>query len=98
MKTQIIRLSPHQNGKVAGIILALLSLFAAVPLFLGLLFSEPSVATDMDRHRPPAFLPLLFPVGYFISGYLITVIYCALYNAMFRFIGGFEFEARSQDA
>ena len=34
MKQQVSRLSPHQNGKVFGVLFAVLSLIVVVPVFL----------------------------------------------------------------
>jgi len=38
------------------------------------------------------------PFIYLIFGYISVAIGCALYNVMFKYIGGFEFEARERDA
>jgi hypothetical protein len=41
---------------------------------------------------------VLFPVMYLVIGYVMVVLGCAVYNFMFKFIGGMEFEAQSTDA
>lgn len=44
------------------------------------------------------FLIILFPVLYLVLGYVMVAIGCAVYNFMFKVIGGIEFEARNTDA
>jgi hypothetical protein len=38
------------------------------------------------------------PVFYLLVGYVGVVVSCAIYNFMYRFIGGIEFESRSDGA
>lgn len=99
MRTQISRLSPHQNGKVFGVLMGIATLVFSVPMFFVLLNMPPG----MDMHgnpvgAPPGWLAIFFPVAYLVMGYIMVVLGCALYNLMFRFIGGIEFETREQDA
>jgi len=98
MKKQIARLSPHQNAKVFGILMALGSLVFLVPSFVLFLSFGPSVDQRGNPVGPPMLLFLLFPFIYLIFGYISVAIGCALYNVMFKYIGGFEFEARERDA
>lgn len=93
MKQQVSRLSPHQNGKVFGVLMAISSLVFLVPFFLIFSATMPPGAGG-----PPAFMILIMPVMYLVIGYLSVAIGCALYNFMFRYLGGIEFEARAQDA
>ena len=92
MKQQVARFSPHQNGKVFAVLMAVSSLVLVVPFFLIASFAGPQEAA------PPLFLVILFPVFYLVLGYVMVAIGCAVYNFMFKFIGGIEFEARSTDA
>ncbi len=39
---------------------------------------------------------LLAPIMYLVFGYLSIAIGCAIYNFMFRFLGGIEFEAKNE--
>jgi hypothetical protein len=97
MKKQIRRLSPHQNAKVFGILMAVSSLVIFTPFIVIAMFTAP----DVDQHGNPVTFPkylfILFPIFYLIMGYLMTVIGCAIYNFLFRFIGGFEFEVRDEN-
>lgn len=92
MKRQIRRFSPHQNGKVVGILIAVSSLVFVVPMSLVMFFAVPPV----DQYGNPVVFPklliLLFPFIYLLFGYIGTAIGCAIYNVFFRLIGGFEFE------
>ena len=98
MKKQIRRMSPHQNGKVTGILMAVSSLVFFVPFFAIAMFFGP----DVDQHGNPVtfpkFLFILFPILYLVIGYLMTAIGCAIYNFFFRYIGGFEFEVQDENA
>jgi drug/metabolite transporter (DMT)-like permease len=90
MKQQVARLSPHQNGKVFAVLMALGSLVFLVP------FSAVFWFAPADPNAPPAWLFLLFPVIYLIMGYISVAVGCWLYNVMFKYIGGIEFEAKSE--
>lgn len=89
MKQQISRLSPHQNGKVFAVLMALMSLVIMIPFTL--LFSVFAPAT---AHNPPFFMLLLLPVLYLVVGYIGTVLGCAFYNLVCRFVGGMEYESK----
>lgn len=91
MKQQIARLSLHQNSKVFAVLTAIFSLiFVLLLLLLG------SLSDRGSRMSFSSFM-LLVPVFYLVFGYVAMVITCLIYNFMFRFIGGIEFEARSPD-
>jgi hypothetical protein len=98
MKKQIVRLSPHQNGKVFGILMALGSLVLLMPMFVIFKFVAPTVDQHGNQIGFPALAFLVFPFIYLIFGYVSVVIGCALYNFFFKYIGGFEFESQDQDA
>jgi len=55
-------------------------------------------ANGKPIEAPPAWLALLFPIGYLVMGYAMTAIGCWLYNGMFKYIGGIEYETRDKDA
>lgn len=86
MKKQIRRLSPHQNGKVFGILMAIATLPMLIP-FWGMAFFIP----DDGMNETPMFIFFIFPIVYLIFGYLSVAFGCFVYNTLFRFIGGFEF-------
>lgn len=88
MKRQVTRFTPHQNGKVFGILMALGSLVFLIPIFL--IFS---VVGSRPPNGPPPFMFLLFPIMYLIFGYLSIAVGCLLYNFMYRYIGGLEYES-----
>ncbi len=97
MKIQITRLSPHQNAKVFGILIALTSLLFVLPI--AILFSFIPAGFDAQGNpipKPSAFLTLLFPLFYLVTGYIMTVAGCLIYNFMFKYIGGFDYETRDQ--
>ena len=92
MKQQISRLSPHQNGKVFAILMALSSLVIAIPFML--------IASAFGpQNSSPSFVYILvFPIMYLLIGYISVAAGCAIYNFFFKYIGGVEFEARGTDA
>jgi ABC-type arginine transport system permease subunit len=93
MKQQVARFSPHQNGKVLAVLTAVLSLIFVVPLMFLASFAAPKGTA------PPTFIFfLVFPIVYLAIGYVSIVVGCAVYNVMFKYIGGIEFEARETAA
>lgn len=98
MKKQISRLSPHQNGKVFGVLIAVSSLVFIVPMSLMVFFLVPDVDHQGNSTVFPKFMILLFPVFYFIFGYVATAIGSLVYNSLFKVVGGFEFEVKDGQA
>jgi len=99
VKIQVSRLSPHQNAKVFGVLMAISTLVFAVPMFFVFL----SMPAGLDAHGNPIDVPsawfvLLFPLLYLIMSYIMVTIGCWLYNFMFKYIGGIEYEVRSNDS
>jgi hypothetical protein len=86
MKQQIARFSPHQNGKVFGVLTAVSSLIFIVPMVLVFSFSMPKGA------GPSGFMFLLMPFLYLLFGYLSVALGCWIYNHLFKHIGGIEFD------
>ena len=96
MRQQIARLSPHQNGKVFGALMGLSTLVFVVPMLVVLAMFAPSV----DQNGNPITFPLavfaLFPVAYFVFGYLGVAWACFVYNFLFKYLGGIEFESKGE--
>ncbi|UUZ71854.1 hypothetical protein LP415_24445 [Polaromonas sp. P1(28)-8] len=85
MKKQIERFSPHQN---AAVLMAVSSLVFVVPFMLIASSFAPQGAGRS------ALAVLAFPVMYLVIGYLSVAIGCWVYNLLFPYIGGIEFQAR----
>jgi hypothetical protein len=98
MKKQINRLSPHQNGKVFGVVMALSSLVFVVPMTL--IFAMMPNPANQQGHQgaPPIIIFLIFPVIYLITGYIMTAIGCVIYNFTYKYIGGIEYDVLGEDA
>jgi len=92
MSKQIKHLSPHQNGKVFAILMAVTSLIFIVPMFGVMSLAGPQVDQHGNPVEFPLFLLLLMPFIYLVFGYISTVIGCAIYNFITRYTGGIEFE------
>ena len=95
VKIQIARLSPHQNGKVFAVLMALSSLLFVVPMVIAFSF----IPAGVDPHgnpipQPPVAMFLLFPVFYLVMGYIMVAVGCLFYNFMFKYIGGIEYESQ----
>ena len=88
MKQQVSRLSPHQNGKVFGVLGAVTSLIFLVPVFL--IASLAGAGQSM-----PLWGIIILPILYLIIGYIATVIGCAIYNVVTPMIGGIEYESNA---
>lgn len=94
MKNQIARLSPHQNGKVFAVLMALSSLLFVIPMAIGFYFMPAGVdAHGNPMAQSPVAMLVLFPVIYLVTGYVMTAVGCLLYNFMFKYIGGIEYES-----
>lgn len=89
MQMQIARFSPHQNGKVFGVLTAIVSFIFLVP------FTLVALATAPKDAAPPVFVLLLLPLVYMLLSYAMVAVGCWLYNRLFRHIGGIEFTAMS---
>ena len=98
MKSQISRLSPHQNGKVLGVLLAVSALFVGVPFFTFIFFIGPGVDEQGRDMKFLLFMPYIFSIVYLIVGYFTVVIGSVVYNILYKYIGGFEFEQKDKDA
>lgn len=99
MNVRISRLSPHQNAKVFGILLALSSLLFLMPMALMISF----MPSGMDAHGNPinpfsTVFFLILPFAYFVMGYIMVAVGCTFYNFMYKYIGGFEYESDEQQA
>ncbi|MBU1360770.1 MAG: hypothetical protein KKC79_03530 [Gammaproteobacteria bacterium] len=90
MKQQLVRLSPHQNAKVFAVMMAVSSLVFAVPFFL-----IPASMFEVPGSSPPFYVILAIPIIYLVLGYVGTFIGCLVYNFLYRFVGGIEFESES---
>ncbi len=94
MKVRIRRLPPHQNAKVAGILIGVVAAIIIVPLSLFATWFIPNhVVHAVPPHpHPPLLFFLILPFMYAAIGYVATILYCAIYNRMTGLLGGFEFE------
>jgi membrane protein YdbS with pleckstrin-like domain len=86
MKQQVSRLSPHQNGKVFAVLMAISSLIFLIPAILIMASTMPGGA------GPTWMMLLLMPLMYLVLVYIMVSLSCLIYNAVFKFIGGIEFE------
>jgi hypothetical protein len=91
MIQQISRFSLHQNAKVFAVLMLVGSLFFTLPFALLVAYVAPA------GEHPPLLFFLITPFAYLIFGYVAMIIACAIYNFLFRYIGGLEFEARTRD-
>ncbi|WNC71657.1 hypothetical protein RGQ13_16245 [Thalassotalea psychrophila] len=96
MKKQIKKLSPHQNGKVFGILMAVATLPMFIPMFLMMMAVSPSMDATGNQIAFPSSMMIIFPFFYLIFGYISVAIMCLVYNFIQKFIGGFEYETSEQ--
>ena len=92
MKQQVSRLSPHQNGKVFAVLMAVTSLVFLVPMGLFMMVAGPRGT------GAAGFMFLLLPLFYLAVGYVMVALSCWFYNWMVQFTGGIEFESNPGEA
>ena len=97
MKIHVARFSPHQNAKVFAVFMAVATLVFAIPMFFVFLYMPPGVDSRGNPvGPPPAWIVLLFPLVYFVMGYVMVAIGCWFYNLMVKCVGRIEYETREQ--
>ncbi len=89
MKQQVVRFSLHQNAKVFAVLIAISSLIFLIPLMLIFMLATPVAG------RPPMIMIAIMPIIYLVFGYISVAIGCAIYNFMYPYIGGIEFESKA---
>jgi hypothetical protein len=94
MKKQIKRLSPHQNGKVFGILMALSSLVFVIPFAFAFSF----MPMGQGQGGPGVFFVIALPILYLVMGYVMVAVGCLIYNFAYKYIGGIEYETIEGDA
>jgi Zn-dependent protease with chaperone function len=92
MKIQIKRFTPHQNAKVFAVLMAVGSLIFVVPFMVIASIASPKGS------GPPLFMLVIFPIAYLVMGYITVAFSAWLYNFMYQYIGGLEFESGESDA
>lgn len=88
MKHQVTRFSPHQNGKVFAIMMAVVSAVIIIPTALILMAMNPH-GSNIGAITPMLFMPIV----YLIMGYLMTALWSWFYNVLVKWTGGIEFES-----
>jgi lipopolysaccharide export LptBFGC system permease protein LptF len=88
-KHQIKRFSPHQNAKVFAVMTAVMSLIIVVPMMLIMSSMMPGATKFSSLGM------LVVPFVYLVFGYVMTVIGCAFYNMVAKFVGGIEYESEA---
>ena len=87
-KRQIKRLPPHQNAKVFAVLFAVTSLVFVLPFAL--------FASAMPGGNPfGGMFILLAPLIYLVIGYLMTAVWCLIYNLLAKYTGGIEYESET---
>ena len=92
MAQRIYRLSPHQNGKVFGILWGVLSLVFVIPMVLMMA----AIPVPEGAEPFPFWFMIALPFFYFVMSYLMTALMCWIYNLFFSRSGGLEFELRDE--
>jgi hypothetical protein len=90
IKLQIRRMSPHQNAKVFAVLFAVSSAIFLVPFGLIATAFAPQGAGLSGGFLIAA------PLIYLVFGYISTALGCMLYNFLFKFVGGIEYESDTQ--
>ncbi len=97
MKSQIRRLAPHQNAKVLGVLMAVIT----VPMFSAMIIPMIFMTPEVNRSGNPIEfgfpyeMLIIMPFLYLVFTYLFVAVGCWLYNKLYKIIGGLEFEFNS---
>jgi tellurite resistance protein TehA-like permease len=86
VKRRIERFSPHQNAKIFAVLVGAVSVLFVLPLAVYMFFTLPRT------EAMPAVAIVALPLGYALFSYISVVVASALYNVLFKYIGGIEFE------
>lgn len=98
MRVRVSRLAAHQNAKVFSVMAAIGSLFFVLPAIVAFGLLPPGVDSHGDPiPEPPMAIFVLFPLVYLFGGYLFIRMGCALYNWLYAYIGGFEYEIEQEE-
>lgn len=90
MKKQLTKISIMQSSKIA----------AALYVIMGLLYTLigiPMIIFGGDEIKIMGIIYLLMPVIMGVFGYLFFALFCAIYNALAKKLGGFEVEVTDVD-
>ena len=99
MKTQINRLAPHQNGKVLGVLMAVITLPIYVLMMIPMAFMMPKIdnAGNPINFGFPFMMFVFMPIIYLVFTYVFVAFGCWLYNKFYKILGGFEFEFNADE-
>ncbi len=89
MRKRIVRVSPLQAGKVLAVLYGIISL----PIALSMAIAG---ALGKGKGGMPVLVAFIFPVVYFVLGFLFTALFAWLYNHVAKWTGGIEFETQEQ--
>ena len=91
MKHELVRIPPHQAGKIAAAVYGLLSL-GLVPIFAMVMLAAPG------KTGFGGLFFLLLPFLYAGFGYVFTALGAMTYNFVVKYTGGLEVEVESTPA
>ena len=90
MRHQLIRIGPHQAGKILGIMYFLMGLLAAPFFLFGVFFgSEPGLGGLL--------FAIAIPFLYGAIGYVFVALGALVYNALAKVVGGLEITVQAVD-
>jgi len=99
LKTQIKRLAPHQNGKVLGVLMAVITMPIYLLMMIPMAFMMPKFDTAGNpiNFGFPFLMFVFMPIIYLVFTYLFVAFGCWLYNIFYKILGGFEFEFKTDE-
>lgn len=90
MKKQIASISILQSSKI----------MTALYVLMGFIYTLIGIPILIFGHGPMRFIGLLYllgPLWMGVIGFIFFVIFAAIYNALAKVVGGFEFEVKNVD-
>ncbi|MDA7920482.1 hypothetical protein N9B73_01900 [Verrucomicrobiales bacterium] len=85
MKKQLTKISIQQSSKIAAVLYVIMG-------FIYTLFGIPMLIFGGEGMKVMGIIYLLMPVIMGVFGYIFFAIFCAIYNALAKKLGGFEVE------
>ncbi len=94
-KTRVKKIGVLQTAKISAIIFFFISLIVVVPMMLIMVITG---GFSNDTGIGKAILPIfIMPILYPIMGFLMTLLWCWLYNVLAKRIGGIEVEFEAME-
>ncbi|RUO19134.1 hypothetical protein [Aliidiomarina haloalkalitolerans] len=101
MKKSIKSFSLHKTALTVAVTMAALSLVLVIPMamiFTLAAIFDSSPGNGMSLLAPSLGMIFAMPILYLIMGYIMTIVFAAIYNVVAKYTGGITFEVGDRQA